>query len=644
VTRMMKLWWSLTAVVVVLGVAGLTTGVASAQKDDTSTKLVVDRVDAREDEVVVSGSLTGADPSSIELTVDGAAYEPTSAVTLAESGGRNEVIVVLDNAEALGNATVQLAKSALSHLMPGEGATSTLGVISTGGKVSVDAGPSANESAIRAGLDGIHPAGVSYTWDGVARAADLLEERDRGTTGTVVLFTGSASAATGAPSTVASSALQRAGVRLDVVALPKGADVGTAGEIVAERGGTLDLVNSDEDLDGAFAQLASSLEGRFELTFPAPADAGSIVPMTLTSGSATAELSFTPGAVRTGSFGLAPITSDGSGGFFSSSLVKWTGLLLGVVAVMLILWTVLTMVLPSESNLVSRLEVYEENYGAEDDSLDAPNAGQATVPIIRRAVELTGEMAERRGVLDKIETKLERANLPLRAAEAMFFAAAAVLILTVLTFVLTGNFLMTLVAAALAVITPVALLNLRIRKRQKAFVALLPDMLTLLAGTLKAGYSVAQGFESVSGEIDEPMGRELRRVVTETRLGRPLEEALEAVAERMDSDDFAWAVMAIRIQREVGGNLAELLSTVADTMTQRERLRREVSTLTAEGRLSAVIIGLLPPGLAGALAVLNPEYIGGLFEPGLGYGLLAGAIVMMLIGFAWMKKTITIEV
>ncbi len=643
-TRMMRLWWSLTATVVVLGVAGVTTGVASAQKDEPSTKLTVDKVDARGDEVVVSGSLVGADPSTIELTVDGKPVEPTSAGAIADRGGRNQVIVVIDNAEALGNATVQLAKAGLSHLMPSNGATSSLGVISTGGKVVVEAGPSTNDAAVMAGLDGIHPVGTSYTWDGVARAANLLEEREPGTTGTVVLFTASASSPTGAPATVASSALQRAGVRLDVIALPKGADVGTVGEMVAERGGSLDLISSDEDLDGAFAKIASGLEGRFELTFPADQEPGSILPMTLKSGSTTTELSFTPGAVRTGSFGLAPIESAGSGGFFSSSLVKWAGLILGVIAVMLVLWTVLTMVLPSESDLVSRLEVYEESYGAEEDSLDAPDASQATVPIIRRAVELTGEMAERRGVLDKIETKLERANLPLRAAEAMFFAAAATLMLVVLVYVLTGSLFMTLVAGGLAVIVPFALLEFRIRKRQKAFVSLLPDMLTLLAGTLKAGYSVGQGFESVSTEIDEPMGRELRRVVTETRLGRPLEEALEAVAERMGSDDFAWAVMAIRIQREVGGNLAELLTTVADTMTQRERLRREVSTLTAEGRLSAVIIGLLPPGLAGALAVLNPEYIGALFEPGLGYGLLAASLVSMFIGFAWMKKTITIEV
>ena len=123
-----------------------------------------------------------------------------------------------------------------------------------------------------------------------------------------------------------------------------------------------------------------------------------------------------------------------------------------------------------------------------------------------------------------------------------------------------------------------------------------------------------QGVEAVSQEVAEPMGLELRRVVTEARLGRPLEEALDGVAERMASPDFAWAVMAIRIQREVGGNLSELLLTVADTMIQRERLRRDVAALTAEGRMSAIVLGVLPIGLGLVMFVINPEYTSKLFD------------------------------
>jgi tight adherence protein B len=181
-------------------------------------------------------------------------------------------------------------------------------------------------------------------------------------------------------------------------------------------------------------------------------------------------------------------------------------------------------------------------------------------------------------------------------------------------------------------------------QRKRKFMSQLPDTLQLLAGSMRAGYSLMQGVDTVAQEVDDPMGRELRRVLAEARLGRVLEDSLEDMANRLGSADFEWAVMAIRIQREVGGNLAELLSTVAETMIARERLRREVRALTAEGRISALILGLLPVGLGVIMYGINPEYVKVLFNDGLGQVLLIGAAVLAIIGFYWMKKTIDIEI
>ena len=153
-----------------------------------------------------------------------------------------------------------------------------------------------------------------------------------------------------------------------------------------------------------------------------------------------------------------------------------------------------------------------------------------------------------------------------------------------------------------------------------------------------------QGVEAVSQEVAEPMGKELRRVITEARLGREIEDAIDAVAERMDSPDFAWAVMAVRIQREVGGNLSELLLTVADTMVHRERLRRDVAALTAEGKISAIILGLLPVGLGAFMWLSNPEYMAPLGSHRHGPRPARRRHRALLVGFAWMKKIITIEI
>src|SRR5690606_5281092 len=130
----------------------------------------------------------------------------------------------------------------------------------------------------------------------------------------------------------------------------------------------------------------------------------------------------------------------------------------------------------------------------------------------------------------------------------------------------------------------------------------------------------------------------------EAQLGRPVEEALEASAQRMSSADFEWAVMAVRIQREVGGNLAELLMTVAETMTARQRLRGEVQALTAEGRVSALVLGILPLGLGFMLWTINPDYMSTLTSESIGRFMLLGSTLLAGAGFLWMKKIIDIKI
>jgi len=643
-SRMVRLCWSFTALALVLGIGSLAIGDAGAQDDVGDSTITVDRVDALGDRVVAEGSVAGGDPRGITFSTSGSELATSDVVTVGD-GLRNDVVAVLDTTDSLGNATVQLAKQGLEPLLPGAGAVSSLGVITTGGSAQVEVGPTTSANDVRTGLANITPQGSSSaTWNGLSRAAALLSDRPDSSVGTVVLF----SAAPELPDTGAIArarlTLQQAGVRLQVVAMSQGTSVAALTEMVQTLGGSITVVDTDEQLAGAFGDVAAGLQGRFRADVATPEGADALTPLTATLGDAEVTFAYVDGAVRTGSDGLAPLPADSGGGLLTSGLVKWLIVAMGITASMLLVWAVATMVMPAETNLTRRLEAYDETFGVEDLDLDLSAKSSVSVPILKRAVQFTGDMAERRGVLDKVEVMLERANLPLRAPEAMFFSAVLSAIIVVLSFFLTGNIIIAIVVALIAAVMPSAVLKFKIRSRQKAFRGQLPDMLTLLAGTLKAGYSIGQGFESVSTEVEDPMGRELRRVMSETRLGRSLEESLESVAERMDSDDFSWAVMAIRIQREVGGNLAELLMTVADTMNQRERLRREVSTLTAEGKMSAIIIGALPPVLAMVMFVLNPTYIKELFTPGLGYALLGGAMVMMVIGFAWMKKTISIEV
>jgi tight adherence protein B len=148
----------------------------------------------------------------------------------------------------------------------------------------------------------------------------------------------------------------------------------------------------------------------------------------------------------------------------------------------------------------------------------------------------------------------------------------------------------------------------------------------------------------VAKEISQPAAAEFQRVVAEIRLGRGAEDAMQAMAERVGSADFKWAVLAVNIQREVGGNLAEILDNVADTLRERAMIRRQIRVLTSEGRLSAWVLTLLPIAIALYMFAVNPEYIERLFTTTIGLVMLAGALVLMIVGVFWMRKIVDIDV
>jgi tight adherence protein B len=267
----------------------------------------------------------------------------------------------------------------------------------------------------------------------------------------------------------------------------------------------------------------------------------------------------------------------------------------------------------------------------------------AETRLVHDMAEFTGRIAERVGLLARVEEKLEQADLPVRPTEAIFFYCAAVFFVFVGGFLLLG-FPPAFVLTLITLIGPVAFLELRRHRRLKRFEDQLPDVLNLFAGSMRAGFSFAQALEAVAEEAPDPSRRELARCFTESRLGRPIEDALEDSANRMHSVDLMWAVMAIRIQREVGGNLAELLDTVANTMMERERLSGEIAALTAEGRLSAWILGIFPPAFALILYVVQPNYMVVLFQNGIGILAVIASAIMAGIGFFWLRNLMQIDV
>jgi Flp pilus assembly protein TadB len=188
------------------------------------------------------------------------------------------------------------------------------------------------------------------------------------------------------------------------------------------------------------------------------------------------------------------------------------------------------------------------------------------------------------------------------------------------------------------------ILSFRISRRRAAFSDQLPDVLQFITSSLHSGFSLAQGLDAVVREDTQPAAGEFSRALAQTRIGMVLEDALDTVADRMDSPDLRWTVIAIKIQREVGGNLAEVLGHTVDTMRERASIRRHVRALSAEGRLSAYILVALPILVGGWLFLTSKNYVRPLYTTGVGIGMLVFAVLMVAAGSLWMRKTVKVEV
>jgi tight adherence protein B len=248
----------------------------------------------------------------------------------------------------------------------------------------------------------------------------------------------------------------------------------------------------------------------------------------------------------------------------------------------------------------------------------------------------------RRGRVASGTAALERAGVTMALPDVVLLVGTATVVLGALGFLL-GGVLLALVFAALAPLGTKLLLGLRRGRRQAAFADQLDDSLQLMASSLRAGHSLLRAVDAVSTEAASPTAEEFARIVNETRVGRDLGDALDEVAERMASDDFRWVAQAIGIHREVGGNLAEVLDTVGHTIRERNAIRRQVKALSAEGKLSAVVLMSLPFGIVGFLSVTNPAYLAAFTESLIGWCMTAAVVVLLVIGGLWLKKTVAIR-
>jgi len=243
----------------------------------------------------------------------------------------------------------------------------------------------------------------------------------------------------------------------------------------------------------------------------------------------------------------------------------------------------------------------------------------------------------------RLAAALASADLPLTAAEFALIMLGLGAIGFLLAALRSGPLVGLAVGAALAYL-PLLYLNNRRNKRRRAFTEQLPDVLTLLVGALRAGHGLTQAIEMLVDQVPPPASVEFARVMRAVSLGLPVQRALADMAERVDSDDADLVVTAIAVQYEMGGNLAQTLDIISDTVRDRIRMQREVRVLTAQQRLTGYILAGLPIALAIMLNIVNPGYMKELFEPGWIRLVPAIGIVMQVAGFLIIRRIVDIEV
>jgi tight adherence protein B len=574
------------------------------------------------DDVTVTINETGADAVAV----------PADTSTLVQ----RTAVLAIDTSRSMRGPRFRAAKEAALAYIDAVPDDVLVGIVSFAAEVTESLTPTQDRDAARTVIDDLSLSKQTLLYDGVLAAAAMAG--DDGQRTLLVLSDGADTSSTSVDDVTA--AISDAGLLVDVVALEQsGPDLAALEDLARAGNGRVISANS-EALAETFSAEADVLATQILVTAQVPESEsrtqGTIqVTIPSSAGDVTAS------AYTTIQGEIVPEAVAIDRGWSPPAWVMYAG----VGAVGLGLVALLVMLVPSAPGpvgVVDRVASYTRSTGAGNEQ-EAKAEGSEP---LAQAKEAAAEVLRRNQSLDaRITHRLEGAGSDLKSSEWLLLHITIMVISGAVGLLLgQGNLVIGFIFLALGIVGPWFYLGFRRSRRRKAFNAALPDTLQLMSGSLAAGLSLSQSVDTIVREGSEPVASEFKRVMVETRLGVPLELALEGVAERFESKDFEWVVMAINIQRQVGGNLAELLDTVAATMREREYLRRQVNSLSAEGRLSAYVLSVLPPGFLIYLLVAQRDYVMPLFTDIRGLVMLVSATLWLLVGVFWMSKLVKVEV
>jgi tight adherence protein B len=564
--------------------------------------------------------------------------DPVAGLQALNLGRSKNVVLALDTSRSMAGKPLGEAVAAAASFVGSKPPSDRVALVTFGSRAVQQSGFSSAtidaDNALR--TLAVSPRSGTALWDAVQVAARMLAGEQGGRV--VVLLTDGDDVGSTSSERAAIVALHKAGAVVYPIAFGSHADTSTLKELASQTGGSFHGAADAVALRTIYASIARELRRTWRVSYLTTARPGDTVELKthagrLGSGEASVTIpdSFDNGSTaKTKPSPLLPGPVYGKAG----------DLLFAFIAGLLVLAAGILVVSTMQGSWLKRRLAPHIHSGHR---ASKKRTGRERLEVFDGLFKATENAFAHRSQWRDLQLLLERADLPLRTVEFAWLLVGSSFVLAVLAAIMGRSTLVILAMFLVGALLPYLFVWFKAKRRMRAFEDQLPDLLITMAASLKAGHSFKQGLQSVVDEGQEPAAKELRRVLTDTQLGRPMDEALQDTADRVGSNNFSFVITAVNIQRQVGGSLAGLFDMVADTVRDRQQFARKIRSLTAMGRMSAYVLVGLPFFIALAITVLNPTYMDPLFHSHAGHVLLVLGMTMIAFGSLILKKIVSFK-
>jgi tight adherence protein B len=573
--------------------------------------------------------------AALELTENG---NKASAVSISDPNEPPAIALVIDTSRSMSGTKLKDATAAASAFVQKQDPNAEIGVYGFGDQ-PYTAAPIGRDRTQT--VTAVSQLAISQKPGTALYGALALAAKDLGASSSdkriVVLLSDGASSADTVKLSDALAAAADAEARIYPIGVATDpAATQALSRMARETGGSYSSASSSSALSGVYAAISEKLGSTYTITYESAAPAGTQIALAVNAPgfTGTAQTLKAPGTfVEPQKPGSSWIPAGDTGRFGVAALA----------ALFVLIATIALLTAKPSVILRKRIAPFTEQKSAAA-TLAEVDPDKARLSLLHQLFIATEKIIGTMKWWKKISRTLEQADLPLRTAELYYIQiGTGLLVGTIAAFGLGRRGIFALVAVVVGFMLPVLFVRFKAKQRMNAFENQLPETLITMAASLKAGHAFNQAMQSAVNEGAEPTSKEFARVLAEVQLGMPAEQAMDAMARRMNSTNFGFVVMAVNIQRTVGGSLADILDLVADTVRQRQQFTKKVKALTAQGRASAYVLVAMPFLMGLAIYLVNGEYMKILWESSMGKMMIAGSLVMMAIGSMIIKKIVAFK-